>query len=48
LVSPEPSAFAEGMKKLADHPDLVAKMSEPALERSLRFTWDVFVNQIDD
>jgi glycosyltransferase involved in cell wall biosynthesis len=48
LVDPIPERFAKAMEKLASDLELVRAMGKKAQERSLDFTWDKFVSQIDD
>ncbi len=47
LVNAEPYAFAEKMRLLADHPNLVRKMGLYARERALEYDWRNFVRKFD-
>ncbi|MBI4743354.1 MAG: glycosyltransferase family 4 protein [Actinobacteria bacterium] len=48
LVNPEPEEFAKTMNVLLDNPDLVRSMGKAARDHALSFTWDSFVQKLDD
>lgn len=47
LAPDDPAAFARRMVKLAQDPDLVARMGAAGAERARLFTWDAFVENLD-
>jgi len=47
LVEPKAESFAEAMRFLADHPEVMEKMGEEGRKRSLLFTWDAFCGGLD-
>ncbi|WP_430911755.1 glycosyltransferase family 4 protein [Methylobacterium sp. sgz302541] len=47
LVEPEPAAFAEGLRKLADNPELTRRLGRAGPARAAEFTWARFVDTID-
>ena len=48
LSAPEPEAFAEYMQALARDPAMARKMGRAGFQHSRRYSWDRFVNRIDD
>lgn len=48
LCEAEPAAFAEIMGQLVRQPELVAIMGRAACAQASRFSWEVFVNRIDE
>jgi glycosyltransferase involved in cell wall biosynthesis len=48
LVKPDdPAAFAEGLRRLIDHPELARKIAEKALERSPAYYWEARAQKIE-
>jgi glycosyltransferase involved in cell wall biosynthesis len=47
LAEPDPSSFAQAMTRLASDPALADRFGRAGVERSKRYTWDQFVEQID-
>jgi glycosyltransferase involved in cell wall biosynthesis len=48
LVDANTSAFESAMRRLVDHPEWVAQMAPRAVERAKEFSWDVFIQTLDD
>lgn len=48
LVPPDPDAFANAMKVLADRPDLTRTMGVAGRQRAAQFDWQQFCQQLDD
>ncbi|CAH0295352.1 glycosyltransferase family 4 protein [Roseomonas sp. CECT 9278] len=48
LTPDDPAAFAERMLQLARDPALAARMGAAGTERARLFTWDAFVDKLDD
>ena len=48
LVEPEPEAYCAAMLRLVNEPGLVDRMGQANFERSERYTWDRFVETLDD
>lgn len=48
LAEPDPVLFAQAMDRLAKNPALVDQFGHAGVERSSLFTWDKFVQQMDD
>jgi glycosyltransferase involved in cell wall biosynthesis len=48
LCPAEPAAFADAMAKLVDEPERAASMGAAARRHVARFSWEAFVDRIDD
>ena len=48
LLPPDVPAFACKMALLADHPEQVRRMGTQAVERAGRYSWDPFVDRLDE
>ena len=48
LLAPEPAAFAAKMTWLVEHPDDATRMGAEAAARAKEYSWDAFVQRLDD
>lgn len=48
LLDPTPSAFAQRMAWLVDHPEAARRMGAAGVERVRALSWDAFVSRLDD